>query len=216
MAGFGGVEIVPIYGAKGYESRYIKYLSPQWMKMLDHTVKQSRTLNMGVYISVGTGWPIGGTHVTVNDAAAKLIVQQYDLKANATLTEKIAVTDTNQRGFASLNSLVAFDNNNNATDLTAKVAEDGSLNLTSSQDLKLYALFTGKTKQAVKRAAPGGEGFTIDHFSKTATANYFKLFDTAFGNSSHGVRAFFNDSYEVYNANWTPDFFNEFSKRQRI
>src|SRR5688572_13526295 len=213
-AGFGGVEIVPIYGAKGYESRYIKYLSPQWMKMLDHTVRQSHALNMGVYISVGTGWPIGGTHVTVNDAASKLIVQQYHLKANGMLTEKINVTDTNQRGFARLNSLVAFDNNNNATDLTSKVAEDGSLNFTSSQDLQLYALFAGKTKQAVKRAAPGGEGFTIDHFSKTATPNYFKIFDTAFGNSSHGVNAFFNDSYEVYNADWTPGFFNEFLKRR--
>ncbi len=30
-AGFGGVEIVPIYGAKGFENKYIKYLSPQWM-----------------------------------------------------------------------------------------------------------------------------------------------------------------------------------------
>ena len=121
---------------------------------------------MGVYISVGTGWPIGGTHVTVNDAASKLIVQQYHLKANSMLNEKIIVADTTQHGFASLNSLMAFDNNNNATDITANVAEDGSLNFTSPKDLALYALFTGKTKQAVKRAAPGGEGFTIDHFSR--------------------------------------------------
>jgi hypothetical protein len=28
-AGFGGVEIVPIYGAIGFENRYIKYLSPK-------------------------------------------------------------------------------------------------------------------------------------------------------------------------------------------
>ena len=35
-AGFGGVEIVPIYGAMGYEKQYVPYLSPQWMKMLDH------------------------------------------------------------------------------------------------------------------------------------------------------------------------------------
>jgi hypothetical protein len=39
--------------------------------------------------------------------------------------------------------------------------------------MSLYAIFTGKTKQAVKSAAPGGEGFTIDHFSAAATANYF-------------------------------------------
>ncbi|MFM2361482.1 MAG: hypothetical protein RLZZ316_384, partial [Bacteroidota bacterium] len=53
-AGFGGVEIVPIYGAKGYEATYVKYLSPQWMKLLDYTVAQAQALNMGVYISVGT------------------------------------------------------------------------------------------------------------------------------------------------------------------
>ena len=49
-AGFGGVEIVPIYGAIGYEKQYIPYLSPQWIRMLQHTVKQSSELNMGVYI----------------------------------------------------------------------------------------------------------------------------------------------------------------------
>ncbi len=91
---------------------------------------------------------------------------------------------------------------------------DGTLNYISNEDVDLVAMFTGKTKQAVKRAAPGGEGYTIDHFSAAATANYFKIFDTAFGNSSHGVKAFFNDSYEVYNADWTPNFFNEFEKRR--
>ncbi len=92
-AGFGGVEIVPIYGAKGYESKYIKYLSPQWMKMLDYTVQRAKALNMGVYISVGTGWPIGGSHVKINDAASKLIIQKYVLRANEKLAEKIFVKD---------------------------------------------------------------------------------------------------------------------------
>ncbi|HYM93410.1 MAG TPA: glycosyl hydrolase, partial [Chitinophagaceae bacterium] len=65
-----------------------------------------------------------------------------------------------------------------------------------------------------KRAAPGGEGFVLDHFSSTALNNYFKTFDTAFGSSSHGVRSFFNDSYEVFDANWSPDFFIEFKRRR--
>ena len=54
--GFGGVEVVPIYGAIGYEKQYVKYLSPQWMQLLDHTVKQAASLKMSVDISVGTGW----------------------------------------------------------------------------------------------------------------------------------------------------------------
>lgn len=214
QVGLGGVEIVPIYGAKGFENRYIKYLSPQWMKMLDYTVQQSNALNMGVYISVGTGWPIGGSHVTVQDAASKLIVQQYELKAGTPLTQSIAFTDAKQRSSAVLSALMGFNSKGEAIDLTGKVDANGNLQYNANSDLKLYAVFTGKTKQAVKRAAPGGEGFTIDHFSKEATANYFKIFDTAFGNSSHGVKAFFNDSYEVYNADWTPDFFTEFKKRR--
>ncbi|WP_205511372.1 glycosyl hydrolase [Longitalea arenae] len=212
--GFGGVEIVPIYGAKGYEDRYIKYLSPQWMKMLDHTVQRSNALNMGVYISVGSGWPIGGSHVTIEDAASKLFVQQYDWKANTPFAEKISIKDPKQQGFAKLSALVGFNKNGQAIHLTDKVDANGNLQFNTTGDLKLYALFTGKTRQAVKRAAPGGEGYTIDHFSTEATANYFRIFDTAFGNSSHGVKAFFNDSYEVYNADWTPGFFNEFLKRR--
>ena len=34
-AGIGGVEITPIYGVRGAEDRFIPYLSPQWMAMLD-------------------------------------------------------------------------------------------------------------------------------------------------------------------------------------
>jgi hypothetical protein len=213
-AGFGGTEIVPIYGAKGYESRYIKYLSPQWMKMLDHTVQQSNKLDMGVYISVGTGWPIGGTHVTSPDAASKLLYQQYNLKANEYLAEKIVIKDNRQKDVAVLSALMAYDKNGKAKDLSKNVMPDGTLNYVAPEDLAVYAIFTAKTKQAVKRAAPGGEGFTIDHFSAAATANYLKIFDSAFGNSSHGVKAFFNDSYEVYNADWTPAFFDEFRKRR--
>src|SRR5689334_7428215 len=37
-AGYGGVHIIPIYGAKGWESHYLRYLSPEWMEMLDYTV----------------------------------------------------------------------------------------------------------------------------------------------------------------------------------
>lgn len=213
-AGFGGVEIVPIYGAKGFENRYIKYLSADWMKMLDYTVQQAKALNMGVYVSVGTGWPIGGSHVTTQDAATKLVVQKYQLKANEILADKIVVSDAKQKPFTTLSCLMAYTKTGKIIDVTKLVDANGVLSYKSSEDAELIAAFVGKTRQAVKRAAPGGEGFTIDHFSKDATANYFKIFDTAFGNSSHGVQAFFNDSYEVYNADWTPEFFTEFKKRR--
>ncbi|KOS08228.1 glycoside hydrolase [Flavobacterium akiainvivens] len=215
-AGFGGVQIVPIYGAKGYESQYISYLTPKWMGMLDYTVAQSKSRGMGVDISVGTGWPIGGPQVTVEDAAAKMFVQTYTIKAGEKLQEKIVVNDEKQKAAgAFLSAVTAYSQDGKAEVLTDKITDDGALNWSpQSGTWQVYALFVGKTGQKVKRAALGGEGYTLDHFSSKALGNYFEKFDSAFGNSNHGVRSFFNDSYEVYGANWTADFFNEFKKRQ--
>src|SRR3954470_11301704 len=47
-AGLGGVEITPIYGAKGAEDKFIDYLSPPWMAMLAHTADEAKRLGLGV------------------------------------------------------------------------------------------------------------------------------------------------------------------------
>src|SRR3954464_15304566 len=39
-AGLGGLEITPIYGVRGEENRFRSYLSPEWMKLLDHVLDQ--------------------------------------------------------------------------------------------------------------------------------------------------------------------------------
>lgn len=73
----------------------------------------------------------------------------------------------------------------------------------------------GLTKQKVKRAAPGGEGYVIDHFDREAVARYFERFDTAFANQQVPFpKNMFNDSYEVYGADWTPSLYNEFERRR--
>src|SRR4026207_1448007 len=148
--GFGGVEIVPIYGAKGFENKYIRYLSPQWMKMLDYTVQQAKALNMGVYVSVGTGWPIGGSNVTIQDAASKLITQKYTLKANEKLKDKIGINDDKQKDIAAISALVAYKKNGEAIDVINKLQPNGTLDFISNEDAELIAAFTGKTRQAVK------------------------------------------------------------------
>ena len=76
-AGFGGVEVTPIYGATGFEKRYIDFLSPEWMRMLNFTVTKANAVGMGVDMNTGTGWPFGGPQVTYEDAASKLIIQTY-------------------------------------------------------------------------------------------------------------------------------------------
>ena len=79
----------------------------------------------------------------------------------------------------------------------------------------IYRVEIGRTKQKVKRAAPGGEGWVVDHFDREAVRNYLERFDKAFAESGVSYpHTFFNDSYEVYRANWTPSLFDEFLKRR--
>jgi hypothetical protein len=73
----------------------------------------------------------------------------------------------------------------------------------------------GKTGQKVKRAAPGGQGYVLDHLNKEAVVRYFSKFDEAFAeNKTPFPNSFFNDSYEVYEADWTPGLLNEFEQRR--
>lgn len=216
-AGFGGVEIVPIYGAKGFENRYLNYLSPEWMKMLQFTTDKAKSLNMSVDMAVGTGWPIGGPQVSENDAATKMIVQTYTIQPNEKFSEKIVLKDEKQKNLKTtkLDIATAYNEKNEAVVLTDKINADGTLNWKpTSGKWTIYAVFVGKTLQKVKRAAPGGDGYTLDHFSPDATKDYLKTYDKAFSNSNYGIRSFFNDSYEVYNADWTSGFKEEFKERR--
>ena len=73
----------------------------------------------------------------------------------------------------------------------------------------------GKTGQLVKRAAPGGEGFVVDHLNRKAVERYFDKFDRAFAASGTPFpHSFFNDSYEVYGADWSPGLLDEFERRR--
>ncbi|QNL52361.1 glycoside hydrolase [Olivibacter sp. SDN3] len=212
--GMGGVEIAPIYGAKGYENRYINYLSPEWMEMLRFTTKAAENLDMGVDLTNGTGWPFGGRQVDAQHAATKLIVQKYLVNGGTPLSDKIKSPDQKQPD-ARLLSLTAYDDKGNTQLLTDKVAADGSLQWQpNTGNWELYATFLGKTKQQVKRAAPGGEGFTLDHLSLKALTAYLQPFEKAFGEEPLGIRAFYNDSYEVYGADWTPDLFDAFQQKR--
>jgi len=58
-AGFGGVEVTVIYGAKGADSAYIPYLSPKWVEMIAHTATEAHRHGMGLDLPQGSGWRTG-------------------------------------------------------------------------------------------------------------------------------------------------------------
>jgi hypothetical protein len=72
------------------------------------------------------------------------------------------------------------------------------------------------TRQMVKRAAIGSEGLVLDHYSRAALDTHLKavgekLFGAIGADKPYAV---FSDSLEVYGADWTPNFLNEFKKRR--
>src|SRR5690242_15275635 len=87
-AGLGGVHIIPIYGAKGWEDKYIPYLSPEWMAMMGWSVSEAHRLGMGVDMTTGSGWCFGGPQVTDQDANASVVMNTYELKAGERLQQK--------------------------------------------------------------------------------------------------------------------------------
>jgi hypothetical protein len=216
QAGFGGLEVTPIYGAVGYEKRYIPFLSKEWMAMLDFTVKKAGSLGMGVAMNTGTGWPFGGPQVTKELASAKLVIQKYNITPGQKLPEKLVVLDTTQQRMgAALQAVTAYNDQGERLSLLDKVGKDGELNWSpASGNWTIYAAFSGKTAQLVKRAAPGGTGYVMDHYDSKAVNTYLARFDDAFQHKPIGVSSFFNDSYEVFMATWTPAFFQEFQKRR--
>lgn len=215
-AGMGGLEITPIYGVKGNDARNIDFLSAQWMKMLGHTLSEGKRLGIKVDMNTGTGWPFGGPEVTEEDAATKVIFQEYQLKGGEKLGQDVVVDDPKQKGLAKLSRLMAYAEDGRRLDITRLVGKDGKVNWTApAGNWKLIAVFDGKTRQQVKRAAPGGKGYVMNHFSSQAVKNYLGRFEKAFKTS--GVpypNSFFNDSYEVYQADWTADMFEQFRKRR--
>ena len=156
-AGFGGLHIIPIYGVQGNEANDIPFMSEGWLKMLEFTIAEAEKNQLGIDLTLGTGWPFGGENVAPEDAAKAFELQKVGEKF------EILVKNTNQK---------------------------------------------------VKRAAPGGEGLVLDHFNKAATERYLQPFGKAFTDKKYGLRALYNDSYEVYGANWTSDFLVQFKARR--
>lgn len=202
-AGLGGVEICPIYGAKGAEDRFLKFLTPQWMDMLGHTTTEAKRLGLGVDMTTGTGWPFGGPQVTPEMASMGLKWIRQEAVGGTPL--KIDLPKGN------IVCLRAFPDSGDAIDLTSSVTSGKPDWLPPAGKWNILGLVSISPIQQVKRAAPGGEGNVLDPFSAPAMERYLKRFDVAFENFTAPMpRAQFHDSFEYYAAEWTPAFFEAF------
>lgn len=210
--GLGAVEITPIYGVQGNDRNNLSFLSPEWMQMLQHTQAEGKRLGIEVGMNTGTGWPFGGPEVSIEDAATKAIFQSYRGKGDINLD--ISIKEEKQRPYAQLSRVMAYLDNGKCLNLTSKV-NNGRLQWKAPEgEWRIIVLYIGKTLQKVKRAAPGGEGYVMNHLDKKSVKNYLTRFDKAFSSQKTSYpHTFFNDSYEVYGGDWTSDLLEQFFRR---
>lgn len=253
-AGMGTLEVTPIYGVAGNESRELGFLTAPWMDALKFTIEEGQRNNVTIDMNTGTGWPFGGPWVPVEEAACKVVFVDTLLTGKTFKDIDLSVEDK-EKPFSTLQKVMAIyeerkksvecgvwseecEAERKVIDITDYV-KDGKLTWTPPLNTphstlktrstlhtphstlncppswRIIAIYAGRTRQKVKRAAPGGEGLVIDHFDREAVRHYLEHIGKAFDESGTPYpHTFFNDSYEVYGADWTPALLEEFGRRR--
>ncbi|MFA5292727.1 MAG: glycosyl hydrolase [Phycisphaerae bacterium] len=235
-AGIHGVLIFPLMepiGATKIDDKYLKWLSPEWAKMLKFTVDAAKERDMYVDLLVGTGWPFGGPSVENGDGIKIIKLAKKELTGPGTFQGNIkdlmvlppgAYGETTHGLEPKLQFLrlvpKKLEKFEPGIELKDKVKADGSIQFEIPAGQ--YVLYTGTYREGfiiVNIAAPGGEGPVIDHLSKPALDKYLATFENALKpymgqQIGKNVRALHCDSFEFTGANWTADLAQEFEKRR--
>jgi hypothetical protein len=208
-AGFGGLHVIPIYGAKGFESQFLPHLSNEWKSKFAFVLKESKRLHLGIDMTLGTGWPFGGPQITPLDAAKAYQIFQISLPKGTALPE-IGSSLAKFPG-SNLVAISVYEQGRFVQSIYDLYQSNKIKSWQSQNDsTQIYLMYQTLTQQKVKRAAPGGEGLVMDHFSEEAFDAYKAPFIPLLKKSHSPLRAIYNDSYEAYGANWTSDFFEQF------
>lgn len=235
--GIGALEITPIYGVLNNEQHNIEFLSPKWMEMLRFVQSEGKKYNIQIDMATGTGWPFGGSWVPMEESASKLLVCDTTIHSSLISRYKpeppkplpvqiddstfVEIPDTldDKR----LIGIYAYRKSGSKGDSFTRLTINKKGRLVpldkkkkiAKGNWRIITLWKQMGVMMVKRAAPGGTGFVVDHFNKQAVLNYLKHISDAFENTNTPYpHTFFNDSYEVSEADYTPNLFPEFEKRR--
>jgi len=225
--GIGGVEIQPVYALElddpARNIRNLPFLSKDFLSMVSFAAQTAHDLGLRVNLTLGSGWPYGGSYVPVSDAAGKLSIVVEPVQSDASSLPVPSIRNGEKL-------LAAFLAGGTTQNYDAEHAQQlpmpnglrldvPSVDIPSGGvDGPRVVLFfiSSRTGQQVKRAAVGAEGFVLDHFSLQAIQNHLKtvadpLIEACGKNVPYSV---FSDSLEAYESDWTPDLLDEFRARR--
>jgi hypothetical protein len=214
--GFGGFELASVYPLalddpqKGI--RNLPYASPEMVDMLRFAREQGTALGMRVDLTLGSGWPFGGPQIPIDLAAGRLKIVAAALP--------VAKLPTMAEGDAPVAAFIAKGTPAHYDAATARQIKypdsNGSLPKGSAEPQVLLLFISSHTRQMVKRAAVGGEGFVLDHMSREAIDKHLHTVGDALmgGFTDAPPYAIFSDSLEVYGSDWTRTLPEVFKKRR--
>jgi len=219
-AGIGGFEVQPVYPLAlddpAHGMRILPFLSGDFLDALRFVSHKARQLGLRMDLTLGSGWPYGGSKVLINQAAGLLRWEQKPIEA-----EEDSIPIPSLEKGESL--LAAWAVRNPHKSLSAENIEE--LVLAGRRRVRrgsfqgagaVYFFIASRTGMMVKRPAVGAEGFVLDHYDKAAVEDYLattgnRLLEP-FGD--HPPYAIFSDSLEVEHSNWTGGLLTEFKRRR--
>jgi hypothetical protein len=213
--GIGGAELAFVYPLQ--INGNLPFTSPAMLDMVHFAESEGQKLGLRIDITLCSGWPYGGPHITLANAATKLRVAELTVSSGSTSLNFPAVPAGDTFLYAALaDGTPKHWTSTNVQPLPNAVPNQKIHFTAARSDRVVLLFFISHTRQQVKRAAVGGEGYVLDPFSAEAVATHLnavgKPLLSAFG--SHKPYAIFSDSLEAYGADWTPVLPNEFKKRR--
>jgi hypothetical protein len=218
--GIGGFEIQPTYplsvDGELPSVHNIKFLSPEFLDMLNFAAAKAKELGLRMDLTMGSGWPYGGSMFTKSEGAGEIFLQVARPAAGATSAK---LPRQLMEGQSVISAIAVPANGAVNTSTETVLSVDGTTaripaNLTGP--IQVLFFISGRTGMQVKRPAMGAEGNVIDHLSDTVVDKFIKdvaevEINACGDNPPHSI---FCDSLEVAREDWTDNFLAEFQKRR--
>ena len=186
-AGIGGVEIANLYPLAlddpktGFHNT--PFLSDEHLDALRWANDEGHRLGLRVDITLCSGWPFGGPHIPVTEAAGKLRVEAVAVAAEATQAEAPFI----DQGEELIAAFVLPDSElPSANEKEIKGVQpvgppvNGWYTVHATHDAQTLLVFiSSRTGMMVKRPSVGGAGFVLDHYDRAAIENHLHAVGSA-------------------------------------
>lgn len=234
-AGVGGVHMMPL----GPSTGNLKWLSPEWWRLARYASDEAKRRDMGMDITAGYGWPSGGPFVRpehrlqaiscfseelhgplkfekpLDDFLAMNLVGDHSLEFGRKF---MAETLHGKRSLAFMRLVPKrLDRLDQVIDLSGQV-RDGTMSF--SVPAGDYILYVGiHRSEARSNKLSGEQAFSVDYFNKEGVRTFFDHFGKTYSDAIGGrlgdsFHAVFLSSVEIWPANWTTGFTEEFRRRR--